>query len=113
MALLEQKKKHLQAEVRRKKTEIFRLLGKDNSREDKKTLRRKRSVKWDEETISEHDKDRGTRQKIDEPDTPFVFEEELELGESWDGGGVKECGNLCFGVDYFCICTWSFMDGVC
>lgn len=29
-------------------------------------------VHWDEECIAEHDKDRGTRQKIDEPDTPFV-----------------------------------------
>lgn len=29
-------------------------------------------VTWDEVTIAEHDKERGTRQKIDEPDTPFV-----------------------------------------
>ncbi|CAE7363777.1 unnamed protein product [Symbiodinium natans] len=29
-------------------------------------------VKWDEQCIAEHDKERGTRQKIDEPDTPFV-----------------------------------------
>eukprot|EP00448_Togula_jolla_P040295 CAMPEP_0170630894 /NCGR_PEP_ID=MMETSP0224-20130122/34286_1 /TAXON_ID=285029 /ORGANISM="Togula jolla, Strain CCCM 725" /LENGTH=211 /DNA_ID=CAMNT_0010959067 /DNA_START=82 /DNA_END=717 /DNA_ORIENTATION=- len=29
-------------------------------------------VQWDEETIAEHDKERGTRQKIDEPPTPFV-----------------------------------------
>jgi len=29
-------------------------------------------VKWDEDTIAEHDKDRGTRMVIDEPDTPFV-----------------------------------------
>eukprot|EP00438_Fugacium_kawagutii_P016156 Skav224590 [mRNA] locus=scaffold2684:133988:142555:- [translate_table: standard] len=29
-------------------------------------------VTWDEECIAEHDKERGTRQKIDEPDTPFV-----------------------------------------
>lgn len=27
---------------------------------------------WDEETIAEHDKERGTRMKIDEPDTPFA-----------------------------------------
>lgn len=36
---------------------------------------RKRSkghVHWDEEAIAEHDKERGTRQKIDEPDTPFI-----------------------------------------
>lgn len=29
-------------------------------------------VHWDEQAIAEHDKERGTRQKIDEPDTPFV-----------------------------------------
>jgi len=29
-------------------------------------------VTWDEATIAEHDKDRGTRMVIDEPDTPFV-----------------------------------------
>lgn len=29
-------------------------------------------VRWDEATIAEHDKDRGTRMVIDEPDTPFV-----------------------------------------
>ena len=27
---------------------------------------------WDEETIAEHDKERGTRMKIDEPDTPYA-----------------------------------------
>ena len=31
-----------------------------------------RHIRWDEETIREQDKERGTRQKIDEPDTPFV-----------------------------------------
>jgi len=29
-------------------------------------------VHWDEQSIAEHDKERGTRQKIDEPDTPYV-----------------------------------------
>lgn len=29
-------------------------------------------VHWDEQVIEEHNKERGTRQKIDEPDTPFV-----------------------------------------
>lgn len=32
----------------------------------------KKSVYWDEETIAEHDKERGTRMKIDEPPTPFA-----------------------------------------
>lgn len=30
-------------------------------------------VTWDEETIAEHDLLRGTRQKIDEPDTPYHY----------------------------------------
>ena len=28
-------------------------------------------IRWDEEVIKEHDKDRGTRMKIDEPKTPY------------------------------------------
>ena len=39
----------------------------------------KDGVKWDEWTIAEHDKERGTRQKIDEPKTPFVTEGEIVL----------------------------------
>lgn len=31
-----------------------------------------KAVHWDEETIAEHDKERGTRMKIDEPPTPFA-----------------------------------------
>ncbi len=34
--------------------------------------RRRSALTWDEETIALHDKDRGTRQKIDEPDTPYT-----------------------------------------
>uniref|UniRef100_A0A7S2H358 Protein phosphatase inhibitor 2 n=1 Tax=Octactis speculum TaxID=3111310 RepID=A0A7S2H358_9STRA len=30
------------------------------------------AIRWDEEIIAEHDKLRGTRMKIDEPDTPFA-----------------------------------------
>ena len=33
----------------------------------------KQQVQWDEETIAEHDKDRGTRQIIDEPPTPYRY----------------------------------------
>lgn len=33
---------------------------------------RPRAVRFDEEVIKEHDKDRGTRTKIDEPKTPYV-----------------------------------------
>ena len=30
-----------------------------------------RKIKWDEAVIAEHDKERGTRMKIDEPPTPY------------------------------------------
>lgn len=35
----------------------------------------KQSIRWDEKTIAEHDKERGTRMKIDEPDTPYAYNE--------------------------------------
>lgn len=34
---------------------------------------KKSAVKWDEETIAEHDLERGTRQKIEEPKTPWMM----------------------------------------
>eukprot|EP00405_Crypthecodinium_cohnii_P014105 CAMPEP_0206458938 /NCGR_PEP_ID=MMETSP0324_2-20121206/23873_1 /ASSEMBLY_ACC=CAM_ASM_000836 /TAXON_ID=2866 /ORGANISM="Crypthecodinium cohnii, Strain Seligo" /LENGTH=545 /DNA_ID=CAMNT_0053930383 /DNA_START=774 /DNA_END=2407 /DNA_ORIENTATION=+ len=44
------------------------LRGPGQQRRRPKSLSR---VTWDEEAIKEHDKERGTRQKIDEVDTPF------------------------------------------
>ncbi len=43
----------------------------------------KRKIVWDEETIAEHDKERGTRMKIEEPKTPFHydFEEDGKKGK--------------------------------
>lgn len=32
---------------------------------------REKHVSWDEQTISEHDKERGTRRIINEPKTPY------------------------------------------
>lgn len=32
---------------------------------------RRSTIRWDEATIAEHDLDRGTRQRISEPKTPF------------------------------------------
>jgi len=42
---------------------------------------KKRHIKWDEETIQEHDKERGTRMKIEEPKTPYAYmsDEEQEI----------------------------------
>jgi hypothetical protein len=42
-------------------------------------------VKWDEETIAKHDLERGTRMKIEEPNTPYHYytsdqEEEEAVG---------------------------------
>lgn len=37
------------------------------------TSQRRSKITWDEEVIAEHDKERGQRQKIDEPDTPFLY----------------------------------------
>ena len=38
----------------------------------------------DEKVIAEHDKERGTRQKIDEPDTPYVYYSDID-----DTGNIK------------------------
>jgi len=38
----------------------------------KHTPRSKKVLTWDEETIAEHDLERGTRQKIEEPNTPWM-----------------------------------------
>jgi len=48
-----------------------------------------KKVKWDEEAIQEHDKQRGTRTKIEEPKTPFRYasESESDFDESY---GVSE-----------------------
>jgi hypothetical protein len=48
-----------------------------------------RGIVWDEETIREHDKERGTRQRIDEPPTPYRYQSGgsvcSDSGESGDG----------------------------
>ena len=48
--------------------------------------KRTKTLTWDEETMALHDVDRGTRMKIDEPDTPFASyqtEQEVEGMESF------------------------------
>ncbi|KAL4123963.1 hypothetical protein PRIC2_009807 [Phytophthora ramorum] len=46
-------------------------------------------VTWDEETIARHDLDRGTRMKIDEPNTPYHY-----YAEGDDVGGVSPARSL-------------------
>ena len=41
--------------------------------EEGQPRKKAKTIKWDEETIREHDKERGTRMKIDEPKTPFEY----------------------------------------
>ncbi|CAJ1375843.1 unnamed protein product [Effrenium voratum] len=47
-------------------------------------------VHWDEQCIAEHDKERGTRQKIDEPDTPFVRSPQTSDSEDEDHARPKQ-----------------------
>ena len=47
----------------------------------------KRVIQWDEATLAEHDKERGTRQKIDEPPTPFNFRQDRSDSCESEGGG--------------------------
>lgn len=44
-------------------------------------------VTWDEKAIAEHDKERGTRQKIDEPDTPFIRSPQTASDSEGEKGG--------------------------
>lgn len=44
-----------------------------------------RVIKWDEEVIAEHDKERGSRQKIDEAPTPFRYSSESDQSEGESG----------------------------
>jgi protein phosphatase inhibitor 2 len=55
-------------EVVKTENQRLREMGPKRSGESRSIL------KWDEETIAEHDKERGTRMKIDEPNTPFHFD---------------------------------------
>ena len=62
----------------------------------------KRNLQWDEETIAEHDKERGTRQKIDEPPTPFHYDDEEEEEEDNNNSYTKsdrDCTHAMFSSD--------------
>ena len=44
-------------------------------------------VTWDEETIARHDLDRGSRMKIEEPNTPFHYYDSDQDGDDADHSG--------------------------
>ena len=50
-------------------------------------------ISWDEPTIAEHDKLRGTRQKIYEPSTPYHY----GSGESSTGSDCESAGMVRYG----------------
>ena len=55
----------------------------ESSEQDKEHDKKaKKHLKWDEEAIEEHDLLRGTRMKIEEPDTPFAY---YDSGSESDG----------------------------
>ena len=52
-----------------------------------------KAIKWDEETIAEHDKERGTRQKIEEVDTPYERDQSAYEEEDVEDGGAGAVGS--------------------
>jgi len=56
----------------------------------KKKKKNNRTLKWDEAKIQEHDQLRGTRMKIDEPNTPYAH---YDSGSETDGSLSSARGN--------------------
>ena len=50
-------------------------------------------VKFDEDTIAEHDKDRGTRTKITEPKTPYEASDGVGAAEEEESSGGQGSGS--------------------
>lgn len=66
----------------------------------KKKKTKKATLKWDEAKIQEHDQLRGTRMKIEEPDTPYHH---YDSGSETDGShhsannpNATEAGEICW-----------------
>jgi protein phosphatase inhibitor 2 len=58
---------------------ILKNKGNSNNTNSTESPAGKKSIAWDEVTIEMHDAERGTRQKISEPKTPYHH-------QSWDSG---------------------------
>jgi len=56
----------------------------NNFKKKKKSKKTGRTLKWDEAKIQEHDQLRGTRMKIEEPNTPFA-------ASYYDSGSETDC----------------------
>merc|ERR1740129_1180045 len=61
----------------------------------------------DEEVIAEHDKERGTRQKIDEPPTPWASDHSASDDEKKPGGEEDKAGQ---GADLNCLDPLDLAD---
>jgi protein phosphatase inhibitor 2 len=72
-----------------KKTSQFK--DKDQSSHSDSNTQKKQKIQWDEVTIAEHDKERGSRQKIDEAPTPYRYMSESESEYSSDGEHLARC----------------------
>ena len=51
----------------------------------------RKKITWDEDCIKEHDKERGTRMKIVEPNTPYVYYDEDSDKAKSDWGICRAC----------------------
>eukprot|EP01040_Poterioochromonas_malhamensis_P014491 gene14491-16044_t len=72
-----------------KKTSNIENLNKEDEKKEKR-----QKIQWDEVTIAEHDKERGSRQKIDEAPTPYRYLSESDQSEaeySSDGEHLARC----------------------
>ncbi|KAJ1422742.1 hypothetical protein B484DRAFT_420834 [Ochromonadaceae sp. CCMP2298] len=62
------------------------MQSESNTAQSSDICAKKQKIQWDEETIAEHDKERGSRQKIDEAPTPFRYGSESDQSECESDG---------------------------
>mmetsp|Transcript_1090 Transcript_1090/g.1650 ORF Transcript_1090/g.1650 Transcript_1090/m.1650 type:complete len:204 (+) Transcript_1090:42-653(+) len=65
------------------------LIKRDRESRNERSKHNDQKVRWDEEAIAEHDILRGTRQKIDEPNTPYNYDFENEHSGYESGESVS------------------------
>mmetsp|Transcript_6667 Transcript_6667/g.15945 ORF Transcript_6667/g.15945 Transcript_6667/m.15945 type:complete len:236 (+) Transcript_6667:362-1069(+) len=69
---------------------------KSGGKKPSKNSKKNRTLKWDEAKIQEHDQLRGTRMKIEEPNTPFAhYDSGSETDGSWSSArGSRNHGGV-------------------